>query len=92
MQKKVLITGAAGGIGTCLVKFLTDSGWAVLGSDHPMIEPDQSTLDSCLAWIPADLLALSQESKSLEAFFGNVCSATGEKDLTAIIHNAASNI
>ena len=60
MQKVVLLTGAAGGIGTGLVKVLSDAGWVVLGSDHPEATPHQSTLEQCHAWIPADLVALSQ--------------------------------
>ena len=41
MQKVVLLTGAAGGIGTGLVKVLSDAGWVVLGSDHPKAKPRQ---------------------------------------------------
>ena len=89
MQKIVLVTGAAGGIGKGLVEELAKADWAVLGSDHPNIEPEQCIRDQCLAWIPADLSALSQETKNLEDFVGNVCSAAGERDLSAIIHNAA---
>jgi len=89
MQKVVLLTGAAGGIGTGLVNALSDAGWAVLGSDHPKATPHQSTLEQCHAWIPADLLALSQDSECLDAFVSQVCSATGGTDITAIIHNAA---
>ncbi len=89
MQKIVLVTGAAGGIGKGLVEALAEADWAVLGSDHPNVEPEQCIRDQCLAWIPADLSALSQETKNLEDFVGNVCSAAGERDLSAIIHNAA---
>ena len=89
MRKIVLVTGAAGGIGKVLVKELAKTDWNVLGSDHPKANPDQTTRDQCLAWIPADLSALSQEPKCMEAFVSNVSSATGERDLSAIIHNAA---
>ena len=89
MQKIVLVTGAAGGIGKGLVEELAKADWAVLGSDHPQAVPDQCTRDQCLAWIPADLSVLSQEPKRMEAFVGNVSSASGGRDLSAIIHNAA---
>ena len=89
MQKIVLVTGAAGGIGKGLVEELAKADWAVLGSDHPKVEPEQCIRDQCLDWIPADLSVLSQEPRHLETFVGSVCSATGERELSAIIHNAA---
>ena len=89
MRKIVLVTGAAGGIGKVLVKELAKTDWNVLGSDHPRVKPDQSTRDKCLSWIPADLSALSQDPKCMETFIGDVSSATGERDLSAIVHNAA---
>ena len=88
-RKTVLITGAAGGIGMGLVKALVDAGWAVIGSDHPKVQPVQRILEICNAWIPADLSILYQNSDHLKEFVEQVCSAEGGSDLTAIIHNAA---
>lgn len=39
MTKKVLVTGAEGGIGADLVETLSYAGWDVLGSDHLSIPP-----------------------------------------------------
>ena len=89
MQKIVLITGAAGGIGKGLVEELAKADWGVVGSDHPRAKPDPTTRDQCLAWIPADLSVLSHEPKLMQAFVDNVSSASGGRDLSAIIHNAA---
>ena len=49
----------------------------------------RAPVEQCHAWIPADLVALSQDSECLDAFVSQVCSATGGTDITAIIHNAA---
>jgi len=84
-----LVTGAAGGIGVKLVDALAAEGWGVLGSDHPASVPASSTLQRCLAWIPADLVALSQDANQLEAFEAAVLSATEGSDVMAIVHNAA---
>jgi NAD(P)-dependent dehydrogenase (short-subunit alcohol dehydrogenase family) len=87
--RAVLITGAAGGIGSGLVAALSAAGWAVLGSDHPKATPDPTTLQNCLGWIPADLAALSQHPNHLETFKAAVLSATAGRDVMAIVHNAA---
>lgn len=89
MTKIVLVTGAAGGIGVSMVEALSAAGWAVLGSDHPASQPAGSILQRCLAWIPADLVALSQDVNQLEAFEAAVLSATEGSDVMAIVHNAA---
>jgi NAD(P)-dependent dehydrogenase (short-subunit alcohol dehydrogenase family) len=89
MPETVLVTGAAGGIGSGLVAALAAAGWAVLGSDHPTARPDPDTLQHCLDWIPADLAALSRQPDHLEAFKSAVLTATAGRNFMAIVHNAA---
>ena len=89
MTKIVLVTGAAGGIGSVLVTALAAAGWAVVGSDHPKATPDASTLQNCLGWIPADLAALSHDPRHIKIFYSAVLSATAGQDVMAIVHNAA---
>ena len=88
-QNTVLITGAAGGIGVCLVETLVEAGWSVLGSDHPSVSPSENLLQRCQAWIPADLGGLSRDPHQLEALRSSVLSATGNDELMAVVHNAA---
>lgn len=89
MDQYVLTTGAAGGIGAGLVEALAEAGWAVLGSDHPDASPSHRVRQSCQAWIPADLAALSRDPHQLETFRAAVLSATENGELVAILHNAA---
>lgn len=89
MTKTVLVTGAAGGIGSGLVTALATAGWAVVGSDHPTVTPDHTTLQSCLGWVPADLTTLSHYPNQLETFKADVLSVTAGGDVVSIVHNAA---
>ena len=88
-EKSVLVTGAAGGIGSALVIALAEEGWMVIGTDHPSMHPSKKILDSCLAWIPADLVKLSKESNALVSFRMSICAAQANYPLAAIVHNAA---
>lgn len=89
MKKAVLITGAAGGIGAGLVQAVAAAGWAVVGSDHPAVTPTNNTRQLCQSWIPADLVAVSQEQEDLETFKTAVLSATQDIDIMSVVHNAA---
>lgn len=89
MTKVVLITGAAGGIGAHLVDALVAAGWAVLGTDNSTVTPATSILQSCQAWIPADLATLSQNPDALGVFSNAVISAIQGSDTLAVVHNAA---
>ena len=89
MKGTVLVTGAAGGIGTGLVEVLSAAGWAVLGSDHPEVSPAESTRERCLAWLPLDLAAISHDPELLEGWKGTVIRACSKRPLMGIVHNAA---
>lgn len=89
MTRSVLITGAAGGIGSGLVDALAAAGWGVVGSDHPDVVPSAATRQRCLAWIPADLAALSRNETLLEEFKSAVLSATEQCPFLSLVHNAA---
>jgi NAD(P)-dependent dehydrogenase (short-subunit alcohol dehydrogenase family) len=89
VRRSVLITGAAGGIGSGLVEALTAAGWAVVGSDHPGVLPSTDLRERCLAWIPADLVALSQGGNPLENFRCAVLDATETCPSLSVVHNAA---
>jgi NAD(P)-dependent dehydrogenase (short-subunit alcohol dehydrogenase family) len=89
MRRSVLITGAAGGIGSGLVEALTAAGWAVVGSDHPGVQPPTALRQRCLAWISADLVALSQGGTALEDFRCAVLDATESCPSLSLVHNAA---
>lgn len=88
-KKSVLVTGAAGGIGMGLVKALSEKGWMVIGTDHPLIKPAEDIRACCKTWIALDLIKLVTEPDQLDTFKAGVCSAIVNNPLAAIVHNAA---
>ena len=88
-KKSVLITGAAGGIGSGLVTALSEAGWGVLGTDHPLAQPAIRVRQCCTNWISAVLATLSSDPQQLNTFRTKVISAIGKDKLMAIVHNAA---
>lgn len=89
MDKIVLVTGAAGGIGVGLVESLSAAGWSVLASDGPFASPPSHVVKLCKAWISADLGTFSHDSRQLEEFKSSILSVTSGAGLAAIVHNAA---
>ena len=89
VDKSVLVTGAAGGIGSCLVKRLNEAGWKVIATDHPDVQPDPETDYYCEAWVPANLLSLLSAREEVKSFEASVNSALTLTPLAAIVHNAA---
>jgi NAD(P)-dependent dehydrogenase (short-subunit alcohol dehydrogenase family) len=86
----VLITGAAGGIGSVLWAHLKAEGWQVLATDRQEVCPQLVTnTSSSVHWLPADLEALAQGGDALDAFAAQVELITRDKPLKAIVHNAA---
>lgn len=89
ISKSVLVTGAAGGIGTGLVKALNKAGWKVIGTDHPDVQPDEQTQSYCEGWVPANLLDIVNNPEEINSFEASVNSALAFNPLAAIVHNAA---
>ncbi|MCB2014158.1 MAG: SDR family oxidoreductase [Sphingobium sp.] len=86
--RSVLITGAAGGIGTALCDAYSAEGWRVLATDHHgSIMPRSAD-----AFIPADLEEIATDDDVRTAFRNDVSAASGDASLTALINNAASQI
>jgi NAD(P)-dependent dehydrogenase (short-subunit alcohol dehydrogenase family) len=88
--QSLLITGAAGGIGTALVNHLLDEGWQVIASDRPDVCPSANDPQpKGLVWLPADLEQLACGGESLHTFAARVDELTRSAPLLAIVHNAA---
>jgi NAD(P)-dependent dehydrogenase (short-subunit alcohol dehydrogenase family) len=88
--RSLLITGAAGGIGTALVVHLLAEGWQVIASDHPGACPSaEDHQPKGVFWLPADLEELASSDELLQAFSARVTELTKEAPLLAIVHNAA---
>jgi NAD(P)-dependent dehydrogenase (short-subunit alcohol dehydrogenase family) len=83
--RSVLITGAAGGVGTALVEAFAGAGWRVIATDTT--EPKAPS--KAHAFIKADLAALAGDGKALQAFAAQVRKEAGDKPLGAIVNNAA---
>lgn len=83
MTGSVLITGAAGGIGSALVKAFAGAGWNVIGTDS--VKP-KKTMG---AFIEADLASFASDANVLAAFASNVRNAAKGAPLKALVNNAA---
>lgn len=83
-KKVVLITGAAGGIGSATAKLFSEQGWQVIGVDRrDFAEGDIIGVDH---FIKADIA----ETESSQAIFEEVKSKVGRLD--ALINNAAVQV
>ncbi len=89
-SRSVLITGAAGGIGSGLVEHLHGEGWSVIATDRPEVCPPQMQHGCArVRWLPGDLEILALGCEPLEIFAGQVGELTRDAPLLAIVHNAA---
>ena len=83
IQKNVLITGAAGGIGRACVSLFAERGWQVIGVDRAPFGED----------FPANGLFIQSEishPESMEAIFAQVHAFT--ETLHALVNNAAVQV
>ncbi len=83
LQKAVLITGAAGGIGRATVDLFTRMGWSVIGVDRA---PFGDQFPSSGIFIQSDISV----GENLETIFQQVHAFTGY--LNALVNNAALQI
>lgn len=90
MSGAVLITGAAGGIGTALSKAYADAGWFVIATSRKT-PTDQSHLG---AFIPCDLIEIAEDDAACKLFADAVRSAceNAKKPFLALVNNAALQI
>ncbi|MFZ0407708.1 MAG: SDR family oxidoreductase [Cyanobium sp.] len=89
-ERSVLITGAAGGIGSALVDHLRSEGWRVIATDRPEACPPAAAMTPTdLRWLPADLEQLATDRSSLDSFAARMVNHTSGAPLLAIVHNAA---
>lgn len=84
IDKAVLVTGAAGGIGQAICARFLASGWFVVGTDVSKEQPLHVS-----AYIPADLRTLAHDQSARQGFRSAVLEAIGSRHLTTVINNAA---
>ena len=75
MARTVLVTGAAGGIGICLIKTLSEAGW-IVGTDNVGVYPPKDVLDRCGFWVSADLASFSDNDDLLYEFTASILAST----------------
>ena len=85
MTHSVLITGAAGGIGTALCQAFHEDGWHVIATSRKI--PPAGT--ACDAFIKADLDDIATDETALATFKDQVMAAAGATPLKAVVNNAA---
>ncbi|WP_428406955.1 SDR family NAD(P)-dependent oxidoreductase [Hyphococcus sp.] len=83
MTNSVLITGAAGGIGSALVRAFAGAGWMVIGTDSA--KPKSASG----AFIEADLSAFATDPVAVADFAKDVRKAAKSAPLRALVNNAA---
>ena len=82
MKRVVLITGAAGGIGSATVKVFADAGWYVIGVDLRQVD----ALPGAARLISADI----SDPQAQEYIYGQLASDEGRLD--ALVNNAAVQV
>jgi len=92
MKKSILLTGALGGIGIELIYGLSNQGWQVIATDHPEKEIKLSLRENKYSWIPQDLNLLIGNKSAQNDFKKKVINCSKDKQISVIIHNAATQI
>jgi len=87
MQRTVLITGAAGGIGEALVNAFAEDGWRVIATDK-----ESFNSPGAHSVIPADLEEIASNDEQLKTFADTVRAALDGAPLHALVNNAAAQI
>lgn len=86
--QKVVVTGAAGGIGMALVHAFEGKGFKVIGLDH-VVKPEGLV---CWKYLELDLLKLVYSESSGNEMLSELKALIGEKGLYALINNAAVQV
>jgi NAD(P)-dependent dehydrogenase (short-subunit alcohol dehydrogenase family) len=86
-SRAVLVTGAAGGIGTALTEAYRAAGWRVIATDGP-----GTGAHAAHAFLPTDLEAVAADDAACDAFCSAVRSALEGATLCALVNNAALQI
>ncbi len=89
MKKFVLITGAAGCIGSELINGLSKNGWEIIGTDNNGKAPNEEAKNKCFGWIFQDLNQLNGNQIIQKDFQNKVANILGVNKLNCIINNAA---
>lgn len=90
MKKAVLITGAAGGIGTALTEAYAEKGWTVIATSRTK-PAEMAHIES---FIPCDLIKLAHSDKTRDVFASLVRDQLDKSGalLKAIVNNAAMQV
>lgn len=87
-MKAVLITGAAGGIGSALVRVFSDAGYGVIGTD---VVPRPADLP-CEHYLACDLRRTVEDESFAGEVFSGIRKALDGSPLAALINNAATQL
>ncbi|MEM9084367.1 MAG: SDR family oxidoreductase [Pseudomonadota bacterium] len=83
----VLITGAAGGIGSALVEAYAEAGWRVIATDRNKVAHS-----SAHAFVQADFEEIAPDDAALEGFVATIREALQGFPLRVLVNNAAIQI
>lgn len=88
----MLVTGAAGGIGSVVVQKMVSEGWTVIATDtdEACNKSNLSSSSDALIWVPANIHELVASSSALKIFESKLRKVLDKAILSAIVHIAAS--